>query len=273
MTARSWAWVMIAIAVGGTLAGIIAYVSGIQSINGFLWEVPIVLMGAAVAAGSSLALGVQRSRRLRLTIASMIAVTMMWMLFGLALFNVDVPGEPGRWPYETASFTIILINTFGMWSCMALPVLALKPRHPLLRVLRRAVLVLGTLLAATWLAFYAIDQFWGVAHDAIKYALILTSIATLGTVLCLPPAIFLDRLTSAQAPKMEVAQVRCPRCGGPCDPNADDCRCAQCQLPIQLDRREPRCACGYLLVNLTGNTCPECGRAFGARVRYELVEV
>jgi hypothetical protein len=264
---------MLAIVVASTLAGLLSYAIGIQTVGGFLWEVPIILMGGAIAAGGSLALGIERSRRTRLAVASMAACLIMWLLFILALFDVQIPGEPDRWPYRTISPLNMEIYTFGVWSCLAVPVLALEPKRRMLRVLRRTALVLGTALAVAWVGYYLVDEFSSFEQTFVKYALVLCSIATTGTVLCLPPALFLDRVSDVHSPKIEIAQLLCPRCGAPCDPNVDDCQCGACQLPIRVDRGEPRCACGYLLVNLSGNTCPECGRAFAARVRYELVEV
>jgi rRNA maturation protein Nop10 len=35
-----------------------------------------------------------------------------------------------------------------------------------------------------------------------------------------------------------------------------------------VEVEEPRCACGYLLYQLAGDTCPECGRAVAAEDRW-----
>jgi hypothetical protein len=150
-------------------------------------------------------------------------------------------------------------------------VLALRPKHRMLRVLRRTTLIVGSGVALAWVGYYVIDESFSFDQTFIKYTLMLTSIAAAGAVLCLPPALIIDRAANLHAPRMQIAQLLCPRCGAPCDSTTDHCRCEQCQLPIQLDRGEPRCACGYLLMNPVGNTCPECGKGFAARVRYELV--
>ena len=37
-------------------------------------------------------------------------------------------------------------------------------------------------------------------------------------------------------------------------------RCRECGLALTIEVEEPRCVCGYLLYNLAGTSCPECGR-------------
>lgn len=54
--------------------------------------------------------------------------------------------------------------------------------------------------------------------------------------------------------------IACPRCGGPCDLEANaDAACPSCRLAIRVEFEEPRCACGYLLHGLAAPECPECG--------------
>jgi hypothetical protein len=263
---------MIGLVAAATIAGILAFVLDVQNVTGFLWEIPVILMGGAIAAGGSLALGIQRSRRPRLALASILACLAMWVLFILALFNVSVPGQPDRWYYQAITLLIVVAYTFGLWSCMALPVLSLEVNQRAPRLLRRTALILGTGLAAMWVGYYVLDQIFSIDEHAIRMALMLTSVAATGALLCLPPAVFLDRGMTSAVP-MHVEALLCPRCGAPCDSSAADCKCPRCALPIRLDRGEPRCACGYLLVNLDGNTCPECGRRFATRIRYEMVSV
>ena len=64
-------------------------------------------------------------------------------------------------------------------------------------------------------------------------------------------------------------RVFCPRCGSAQQIVANrDGGCASCGLRLRIEVEEPRCECGYLLYNLTGNQCPECGEAIPSAERW-----
>jgi predicted RNA-binding Zn-ribbon protein involved in translation (DUF1610 family) len=54
--------------------------------------------------------------------------------------------------------------------------------------------------------------------------------------------------------------LSCPRCGHEQSIRAGNAPCSSCGLRIAIEVQEPRCVCGYLLHELKGDTCPECGR-------------
>jgi len=63
--------------------------------------------------------------------------------------------------------------------------------------------------------------------------------------------------------------INCPRCGTHVAALSNrDTRCPSCRLKIRVEIEEPRCACGYLLYQLEGDTCPECGRAIDDAERW-----
>ncbi|MEE9130755.1 MAG: hypothetical protein V3T84_12110 [Phycisphaerales bacterium] len=57
-----------------------------------------------------------------------------------------------------------------------------------------------------------------------------------------------------------VLEFSCPRCRAEQQLPTGLVRCSECRFALLIEIQEPRCACGYLLYQLRGDTCPECGR-------------
>lgn len=55
-------------------------------------------------------------------------------------------------------------------------------------------------------------------------------------------------------------EFSCPRCRAEQQLPTGLVRCSECGFALLIEIQEPRCACGYLLYQLRGETCPECGR-------------
>lgn len=55
-------------------------------------------------------------------------------------------------------------------------------------------------------------------------------------------------------------RLTCPRCANEAEMPTGFSKCASCGGVLEIDVEEPRCACGYLLFQLVGDRCPECGR-------------
>ncbi len=70
----------------------------------------------------------------------------------------------------------------------------------------------------------------------------------------------LEEREQGSMPSRLAIHLTCPRCGRQQAISAGAGKCQACGLRINIDIEEPRCACGYLLFNLTGDRCPECGR-------------
>lgn len=266
-----WGWAIFALVAIGAILFAIAFATGYQNVSGFLWNLPVILMDFAVCAGAGLALGIQRSNRPRFKAASVAAAMLLWVLFIPALFNVDLTNLPDRWYRHVLGALVLLVSVFGIWTTAAMPLLAIEPQTRLLRILKRAAWVIWIAAAVMWVIYYFEDTYLKLDDTPIRAALVFMSAAALISMFCLFGALYLAPSQGSRAQPIQIARVFCPRCGATCDSNQfDRCTCAQCHLPIELDRREPRCACGYLLMNLNGTTCPECGKTFGARIRYEL---
>lgn len=56
----------------------------------------------------------------------------------------------------------------------------------------------------------------------------------------------------------------CPRCGTRFAVRGGRGECSGCRLGLAIRLDEPRCECGYSLLDLRSENCPECGRPIGA---------
>lgn len=66
-------------------------------------------------------------------------------------------------------------------------------------------------------------------------------------------------------------EMVCPRCQAVIRGRSNrECRCGSCRLKVRIEVEEPRCDCGYLLYQLAGDTCPECGKAVAPEDRWSV---
>ncbi|TVQ30264.1 MAG: hypothetical protein EA376_13400 [Phycisphaeraceae bacterium] len=62
--------------------------------------------------------------------------------------------------------------------------------------------------------------------------------------------------------------IACPRCGERHGLTPGETACPGCKLRFRLELEEQRCACGYLLIGLAAETCPECGKEIPESLRW-----
>jgi hypothetical protein len=80
-------------------------------------------------------------------------------------------------------------------------------------------------------------------------------------------AIKLQSRVKADVPAREfrLVDLTCPRCARKFGAKVGGDSCPDCRLRISVLVEEPRCAgCGYCLLDLKGDKCPECGGVIGA---------
>jgi len=123
--------------------------------------------------------------------------------------------------------------------------------------------------SVTMLAVVSMGSFGGL--DQVAGVSIL--LAAIGTA-AVPLASAIERAQATDDFERDVAkrtpvEVICPRCQTQSTIRAHtNGSCASCGLKIRIEVEEPRCACGYLLYNLTGDVCPECGGSIDAEQRW-----
>ena len=116
--------------------------------------------------------------------------------------------------------------------------------------------ILGSLIAlAIW---FELDE-----PEIQKMIAVLAILAVCGTIVT--PVLGIIQLLQRRASRESIPSsvkidLTCPRCGERQLIPAGPAHCAYCRLRINIDVEEPRCVCGYLLYQLQGDTCPECGR-------------
>ncbi len=69
--------------------------------------------------------------------------------------------------------------------------------------------------------------------------------------------------TESIDPRLQV-MLGCPKCGERQTLRPGFAKCTACRAGLFIEIEEPRCECGYLLYQLTGESCPECGRPISA---------
>ncbi len=132
---------------------------------------------------------------------------------------------------------------------------------------------------AFWLlTLAALAVFWAMAAIEIMFAggpppwaatvtFALIAFATGSTLLAVFAISALNRRARRRVESMgrlvEVA-LQCPGCGASTVVGKGQWKCGACGFLLRVSIEEPRCACGYLLFRLVGETCPECGRRIAA---------
>ena len=125
-----------------------------------------------------------------------------------------------------------------------------------------AAAILTTLLLAEWIGE---SDFGLVIMLVVMFGilLILTLVGTIAVPIAVSAAAKRHEAPESIDPRVRI-DLGCPKCGERQTHRPGFARCSGCGAGLFIEVEEPRCECGYLLYQLTGNTCPECGRAVAA---------
>lgn len=169
-------------------------------------------------------------------------------------------------------------SVVSMWCAYFGLMTALPLRHPRAKVVKWGAIAATCLVAVFFLMGSAFPD-WMERHVLGRFGYdlevgIVGSIGILaacGTVLS--PILWkvqaLREAASGESiPTALMVQIVCPRCGTVQRLAPGVSRCTACSLRISIKVEEPRCACGYLLYQLEGEKCPECGRVIPPEHRW-----
>lgn len=123
-----------------------------------------------------------------------------------------------------------------------------------------AIIIVSMLLLADYLSgIYDIEE---IVMRALGVVLIVAAGATISAGLVW----FFERRPEHDEPGLldegVPVSLTCPRCHTAISARSRrEARCTGCRLMVRVEVEEPRCSCGYLLYQLPGDTCPECGKA------------
>lgn len=128
-----------------------------------------------------------------------------------------------------------------------------------------AMVRMATIICSAILGSVIVLVIWFELDDPEvgKLVAVLAILAVCGTIVT--PVLGLIQMLQRRASRESIPSrvnidLSCPRCGHRQLVAAGAGRCSQCGLRINIEVEEPRCECGYLLYQLQGDTCPECGR-------------
>lgn len=198
-------------------------------------------------------------------------VALMW--FTLALLGVTFPAwmiylwtnlfESSRMLQAVCSMSIavVAITIVGQ--------LLIAPSTSFIFNAMRVALIPLVALFAGWLIVLIWTTWWQRHEDLI--ALVTTAV---GLLLLLNLVVLWQvfrylrtarRHARESLPDALTLRFKCPRCGADQTLKPGTRACGGCHTVLLIEIQEPRCECGYLLYQLHGNTCPECGRIVNAR--------
>ncbi len=192
-------------------------------------------------------------------VATSLAALAMWL--GMVWVEPYIYAEEVAKSAGTLTIACIWIAHVGMLSLLPL-------RRPAWRVLRLVTIALAAALALLINGVMWTESFEDWAGKSLAVLSILVSCGTVVT----PVLSLIEHLRMKQHPralgKKIFVSLTCPRCGEGQKLAAGKARCGSCGLRINIEVEEPLCECGYLLYELTGDHCPECGREIPETARW-----
>ncbi len=159
--------------------------------------------------------------------------------------------------------TVALVVGFAMAQRLMLVPLRLRPVPGGLA--RRAGLIGGAITAGMICAVLIYEDMFGMEELYVR-ALGVAAIIAAGGTIGAGIVWFFERRPEHEEPGLlgegVPVETVCPRCRAMIRGRSNrECRCEGCRLKVRVEVEEPRCSCGYLLYQLVGDTCPECGKA------------
>jgi hypothetical protein len=271
---RGRAPIVMWIGIGGSAAAAAVWLLLVWTNSHFSWDDPLTKLAwsfttIALAAGLTGSLLIKRptqivQRRLQYFAVVVLAAMTIWI-------------EIALWIDETRWLSLRIIGVFFVllvWDGWLVLILLVRLKGKISRYFHLGTIGGGTLLAAMTLYAIWFDPPAGDWFERVLAALVLlTAASTLIIVIIarLEHGSWVGKFETL--PSDLRVKLTCPRCGHTQKLAAGTSACSRCGLRIGISIEEPRCECGYLLYRLSGNKCPECGRAVSARAAIPSGEV
>lgn len=225
--------------------------------------ITLLLAGAFCLPVFACAMVLRKRRLAPLMWTSVVSLTVALVLW-LVLVWVHVPWEAEKWVVCPA----VVANTIGAWGAHVglLSLVVLTGR--LARLVRHFTLGFAGVLAALVILAVASEPESDLYFQGLLVLIIFTVCGTFIT-----PVLGVIEMVQAHSnhgsvPLQVKVDLTCPRCGSAERVSTGRAKCSKCGLRIVLELEEPRCSCGYLLYQLHGDACPECGRVIPAEDRW-----
>jgi hypothetical protein len=263
--------VLLLIALGLIALGMLLGIAALIFPDGWLPEEVIasIFICGAYTLGALVAVSVgARMRRTRTACLALAVLSMGGFLTGVwlgGLVGWETIDTVFRWS------AVGLIAALGLLHRMIIG--GLTPRSGLGRLCRRVAVVSGAVTAGGLASVVAMADLLYEWDELIVRVLGIGGIVVTGSSIAAGLIAFLERRPGEDEPGVlgdgVPVSLDCPRCAVTIEARSGkQTRCGGCRLRVRVEVEEPRCACGYLLFQLTGDTCPECGKAVDPADRW-----
>lgn len=231
----------------------------------------IIIVGlGALASLAILAMG----REMRITTrAALIATTASAAGFIGAIWYAQIFGYNSGFDWDELLIKLAAIS-FALAGVLVhrLLVVPLDPRTHWGAIAKRTSTIAAALTGAGFSLFIITEGVLGL-DDLMVRLLTLGLLVTIGSCIALGAiSIFAPRPGEDEPDAVEAVlpvSLRCPACHTGLDARSNTPgHCHSCNLQIEVRTQELRCACGYLLHQLQGDICPECGSVVEAGERW-----
>ncbi len=227
----------------------------------------LVLMFAVTTAATSVMHRGRLNVPMALAIAAEVAATALVMHL---IFDDDI----SRDRHEALSKLALACALVGVGLAHTGVCSLIRTSSRLLLVTKVLVMAGVWLAALLWTGFAIFEPFinnWMAGMTIVVTAMIVTVLAGLGTIVV--PVAAYGRADRDQAPVESIErrlriELECPKCRQMQEMQTGNPRCRNCHAWLTVEVEEPRCACGYLLYQLSGDYCPECGAPIPAELRW-----
>lgn len=177
--------------------------------------------------------------------------------------------EPDDWFWLGVFGSYAAMLVWTLWFTL---IVRMRVTRSVSRVVQGLTCFAGS-AATLWLVMLSWDI--SLANDDLvgRFAGVMFILTAAGSiiVMILPR---LDRTADAKEreslPNRLGMEIVCPRCKHRQELPGGHSRCRECGLRFLIEIEEPRCACGYLLHMLQGDSCPECGRVIPLTDRWAM---